>query len=417
MNTFRSQFTSGSACARDTGLCWGSGMGVFLIRSCAALVLLAAGTFNAYAAAPEQAAVAPAAFESASLVAVDGAGLLLQQIDGGFARQITRPGDAPAKTIFRILQGRFGTVVENGTITGLFAMDASGITTEYADGRSELLLRDTDAVSLALRTANGEVSCATWYPAGHQFTAAERKAALAQYARRLGLTDSRYQAAARDRKDPCASAIKTIQVARPAAAHSDRPQSAPAPAARSDTLVSIMKRVLAFYTPEQASPGWSGFERFYTSFLAAHEGGYAANDGNNSPANFGVNQGANPDVDVVSLTRDVAKQLLYERYWLASGADKLPPALAAVHGDTAVNLGVRAANDLLAQSGGDPARYLDLRETKYLGIAAVNEDKAKYLPVWLGRNDDLRRYIGSGGDQDVWLPEAPDRQILSATNP
>jgi hypothetical protein len=155
-----------------------------------------------------------------------------------------------------------------------------------------------------------------------------------------------------------------------------------------------MKQVLALYTPQQASPAWSGFEQFYTSFLAAHEGGYTANDGNNSPANFGVNQGANPDVDVVALTQDVAKQLLYERYWLASGADRLAPALGAVHGDTAVNLGVRAANDLLAQSGGDPARYLDLRETKYLSIAAVNGDKAKYLPVWLGRTDDLRRYIG-----------------------
>jgi hypothetical protein len=378
--------------------------------------LLAAGTLTAHAAGTDGTAATPAVFEAETLVAVDGAALLLQQIDGGFARQVTRPGSAPVKTTFRILQGRFGTVLENGTITGLFAMDASGITTEYADGRSELLVRDKgDAISLALRSANGEVSCATWYPAGHAFTAVERKAALAQYARRLGLTDPRYQAAARNRKDPCASAIKTIQLARPATAETDRPQSAPAP--RSDTLVSIMKQVLALYTPEQASPAWSGFERFYTSFLAAHEGGYTANDGNNAPANFGVNQGANPDVDVVSLTQDVAKQLLYERYWLASGADKLPPALAAVHGDTAVNLGVRAANDLLAQSGGDPARYLDLRESRYLGIAAVNEEKAKYLPVWLGRNDDLRRYIGGGGDQEAWPTGAPDRQMSSLTNP
>ena len=48
-------------------------------------------------------------------------------------------------------------------------------------------------------------------------------------------------------------------------------------------------------------------------------------------------------VDVAALTQDAAKQLLYERYWLAAGADQLPPALAAVHGDSAVNFGVKAA--------------------------------------------------------------------------
>jgi len=113
-----------------------------------------------------------------------------------------------------------------------------------------------------------------------------------------------------------------------------------------------------------------GFENFYFNFLAEHEGGYTASDGNGSPANFGIKQGANPDIDVSKLTPDEAKQILHDRYWIASGADQLPAALAAVHGDTAVNMGVDAANELLAQSGGDPQIYLALREERYRSIAA-----------------------------------------------
>ncbi len=34
-----------------------------------------------------------------------------------------------------------------------------------------------------------------------------------------------------------------------------------------------------------------------------------ANDGNGSPANFGINQGANLDVEVAALRQDDAKQI------------------------------------------------------------------------------------------------------------
>jgi hypothetical protein len=143
-----------------------------------------------------------------------------------------------------------------------------------------------------------------------------------------------------------------------------------------------------------ASSSDDGFENFYANFLAAHEGGYTDNDGNGSPANFGINQGANPDIDVLNLTQDEAKQILHDRYWVPAGADRLPTALAAVHGDTAINMGVDVANELLAESGGDPQKYIDLRDARYRGIAAQSSDKAKYLPIWLGRNEDLRNFSG-----------------------
>lgn len=84
---------------------------------------------------------------------------------------------------------------------------------------------------------------------------------------------------------------------------------------------------------------------------------------------------------------------IYEtNYWQESGADELDAqgntGLALFHFDTAVNLGVSAANDLLAQSGGDLATYAQLRKERYQAIEASQPAQhANDLPVWLGRVD------------------------------
>jgi hypothetical protein len=152
------------------------------------------------------------------------------------------------------------------------------------------------------------------------------------------------------------------------------------------------------YNPANTPPTKAGFDAFYSGFLAPHEKGFAAHDGsaNAGPVNGGVNQDANPDLNVRGLTPAEQKQVLHDRYWTASGADALPPQLAAVVGDTAVNMGVQRSKDLLAKSGGDAGKYLDLRAQAYKDIAAANPDKAANLPEWLKRNDDLRGYIGAG---------------------
>jgi hypothetical protein len=57
----------------------------------------------------------------------------------------------------------------------------------YADGRSAMLsARDDGGVQLALDGDAGQ-SCRSWYPAGHVFSEADKKAALNAYASRLGL--------------------------------------------------------------------------------------------------------------------------------------------------------------------------------------------------------------------------------------
>jgi hypothetical protein len=314
------------------------------------------------------------------LLAADGSTLTLRAADKGLMREIAVPDGRIKKTLFAPLTGKLGTVSESSSAgalnnAGIFRLTGRQIAATYADGRSEVLsLNGSGGVSMTMKLPTGQANRTTWQPAGHRSNTGERKAAL------------------------------------------------PSAAAGPDIFGRMLARLLVSYArqapnlpavPPLSPVDGDGFEDFYVNFLAAHEGGYTENDGNGRPANFGINQGANPDVDVLNLTQAEARQILHDRYWVASGADRLPRALAAVHGDTAINMGVGAANELLAQSGGDAQKYLSLRDARYRAIAAPQSDKARYLPVWLGRNDDLRSYAGGDYSPDTQqfqaaLPAVPD---------
>jgi hypothetical protein len=266
-------------------------------------------------------------------------------------------------------------------VTGLFLATRNRLDIQYGDGRSEtLVLGGTGRVALSSRSSDGEAACTLWYPAGHRFSAEERRAALSDYARRLGVAGLPRRAARQE--DLCAAAMADME-------------------SEGDMAAGGAPDMLSLFGLADDARLWAGFEYFYAGFLAPHEGGYVANDGNGSPANFGINQGGNPDIDVVKLTQGEAEKILYDRYWVASGAGRLPSALAAVHGDTAINLGLAVASQLLAQSNGDPQKYLDLRDARYRAIAQSNSDRAGYLPIWLARNEDLRRFIAAETDGNV----------------
>lgn len=155
----------------------------------------------------------------------------------------------------------------------------------------------------------------------------------------------------------------------------------------------------------KANPTVAGFESS-VGFTLRHEGGYNPKDSNGAPAKFGINKAANPDVDLDKLTQQGAKDIYRQRYWNAIGGDKLAaqnPALATMAFDTAVMSGPSKANDLLAKSGGDPAKFMDLREQFLAGL--VKRDPGKYgayEKAWGRRNAELRQQIG-GGAGDVTI--------------
>lgn len=141
---------------------------------------------------------------------------------------------------------------------------------------------------------------------------------------------------------------------------------------------------------------------FFAEFVSPHEGGYAAHDANGAPVNFGINQAANPGLDVKSMTKAQAADIFVNKYFKAAGADKLPAGLAAVHADTAF-INPAAAQRFLAQSDGDPQKYMDLREAWMRGMVQRNPTKfGKFEKAWSNRNTDLRAYAqrAGGGNYD-----------------
>ena len=87
--------------------------------------------------------------------------------------------------------------------------------------------------------------------------------------------------------------------------------------------------------------------------LIAHEGGYvnhASDPGGET--NFGISKRSYPQVDIKNLTRDAAKQIYKRDYWDRAQCDRLPPTLAYLLFDAAVNSGIGQAIRFLQRAAG-----------------------------------------------------------------
>ena len=133
------------------------------------------------------------------------------------------------------------------------------------------------------------------------------------------------------------------------------------------------------------------------SMVLKFEGGYTGDDAGRGETNYGINKTANPDVDIRNLTPAKAAALYKERYWNAIGADDLPPAIRMIAFDTAVNMGPGAANKLIAESGGDPARLLNLREAHYAQLASKEPGRfgENVQQAWANRIATLRQHLAN----------------------
>lgn len=144
------------------------------------------------------------------------------------------------------------------------------------------------------------------------------------------------------------------------------------------------------------------FKGWMTSPVA--EGKALAIDNNGAQVKFGFNQAYNKDIDVAKLDIDTAAQRFASNHWKRSGADKLPPALAAVHMDTFF-LNEKQAGKILRESGGDVDKYFELRRAFLNGLAAKNP--AKYPgDVWERRTKALEDYTARLGGNGRPLPVA-----------
>ncbi len=107
---------------------------------------------------------------------------------------------------------------------------------------------------------------------------------------------------------------------------------------------------IAFQEVERLHPGWT------ESAMPAGIPGEAVD----APASYG------PRATPVAKARNAnVARSVYADIWNESGAGTLPEPLATIHYDAAVQHGPAVALQLLRQSGGDPATYVDLREARY----------------------------------------------------
>lgn len=126
-------------------------------------------------------------------------------------------------------------------------------------------------------------------------------------------------------------------------------------------------------------------------FILGIEGGRVENDAGAGLTNFGINSRANPDVDVANLTPEKAAKVYKERYWDAINADALPPDVALMAFDAAVNQGPAFARELIEESGGDVVEMARMRRERYDEIVAADPSKAQYLKGWMGRVDKVKK--------------------------
>lgn len=121
---------------------------------------------------------------------------------------------------------------------------------------------------------------------------------------------------------------------------------------------------------------------------------------------WGVNQA---DIDKAGLTgvtpqtvtHDQAKSIMRTQYADQIGFDKLPANIAPIALDTAYNQGPSAALSLVAQSGGDPSKLLDLRQARYNATAANNPNLAPDLKGWTNRVNNERVALGTAAPIQV----------------
>lgn len=89
------------------------------------------------------------------------------------------------------------------------------------------------------------------------------------------------------------------------------------------------------------------------AFVLKEEGGYVWDlKDSGGETNFGISKRAHPQVNIKDLTREEAIGIYKHLYWDVCRCDSLPPKLALVVFDTAVNQGVGAATKMLQAAVG-----------------------------------------------------------------
>jgi hypothetical protein len=128
-----------------------------------------------------------------NLVSIEGSTLAIMPVERGLTREVVTPNGTAQKTVFTFINDKLGMVLNANDTTrviGMFRTIDAAIQIQYADGSTETLsANNLGGITSELISAASDSCVMAWYPEGHIFSVDERKAALAQYAIRVGLAD------------------------------------------------------------------------------------------------------------------------------------------------------------------------------------------------------------------------------------
>ena len=174
------------------------------------------------------------------------------------------------------------------------------------------------------------------------------------------------------------------------------------------------------------------FERAFKKVLKLEGGAkYLKDDAGRGPTKYGINQTANPDVDIKNLTEDQAREIYRERYWNTIGGNALAaknPQLAIIAFDASVNQGPGTAKQMIAQAGDSPYELLKLRQQRYVDLATPKDtdtpEQAERRKIhksnlggWTNRIASLQKDFEQDRSKQNLPALTPGAQAMAATGP
>tara|TARA_Y100000310_G_scaffold9215_1_gene9655 strand:+ start:7194 stop:7676 length:483 start_codon:yes stop_codon:yes gene_type:complete len=145
-----------------------------------------------------------------------------------------------------------------------------------------------------------------------------------------------------------------------------------------------------------------------------HEGGYVNDpDDAGGETNFGIAKRFNPDIDIKNLTKEDAKEIYYNKYWLPAKVPQVPDKLKHIYFDMVVNFGRSGAVKVLQRAsnaknkekievdGGigpatlsaiqnvEPERVRAYRVLKFANIVISKPEQEKFWVGWFKRSIEV----------------------------
>ena len=141
---------------------------------------------------------------------------------------------------------------------------------------------------------------------------------------------------------------------------------------------------------------------YIIEIVLEHEGGYVNDpDDPGGETNFGIAKRSHPDVDIANLTKEDAKIIYYQDYWMKNRVPQMPDDLKHIYFDMCVNQGRGRAVKILQRASN--AKGANLKVDGGLGpktvgaldgveLDRVRAYRIKYYADLVTRKPDLEKF-------------------------